>query len=153
MSGVYSQWGNVEARRFAVELLSNIHLMVPCQKCQDHAEKNAKSFNLRQKLMDSAREQHKPLDDGSMFRVMVDFHNMVNRRLGKQQMTAGEAYKQYEHCFVGEVCSLDVNACFSQELPATNSMCTTKVIGLSVSLGVVSAALVGTLIYMSLRKK
>ena len=76
MSGVYSQWGN-GARRFAVELLSNIHLMV-LSEVPGSREKNAKSFNLRQKLMDSAREQHKPLDDGSMFRVMVDFHNMVN---------------------------------------------------------------------------
>lgn len=152
MSGVYSQWGNVAARTFAVELLSNIHFMVPCQKCQNHAEQNAKLFGLREKLLESAKEQRKPLDEGSMFRVMVDYHNTVNKMLGKKQMSAAEAYKQYEHCFVGEVCSLDVNSCFSQEMPQEVDSCTVKVIALSASLGAVSVGLIGLIIYLLCKK-
>jgi len=150
MSGVYSQWGNAKSREFAVNLLSNIHLMVPCQKCQDHAEKNARMFRLKEKLLKSAEKQHKPLDEGSMFRVMVDFHNVVNRMLGKKQYSLEEAYGMFKHCFVGEVCSLDIDSCFSQEssTAVVDATCTSKVIVLSVSLGIVSAGLIGVVAYI-----
>jgi hypothetical protein len=136
LSGVYSQWGSKEAREFAVNMLSNIHLMVPCQKCQNHALENAKTFKLREKLIKSAQSQRKPLDEGSMFRVTVDFHNMVNRMLHKPTKSVAEAYKSMSSCFVGNVCSLDdEKSCFMQGGANKIGEAEVKIIGLSCGLG------------------
>ena len=113
IAGVYSDHGSAEARSFAVHMLSNIHLMVPCQRCQNHAEANASKFGLKDKLNAAVAKPMAPGAEGSMFHVMWAFHNFVNEYLGKPALPLANALEAFEVCAVkqGEMCSLEGPSC------------------------------------------
>ena len=113
ISGVYSDHGTAEARSFAVQMLENIHLMVPCQRCQNHAAANAGKFGLKQKLDVAVARSIPPREEGSLFHVMWEFHNFVNEYLGKPALPFANALEAFEVCAVkqGEMCSLEGPSC------------------------------------------
>ena len=64
-----------------------IPVMVPCEKCSDHATAyiEANYDNLDNAV--SGRD--------ALFKFYLDFHNFVNKRVGKKDMSLAEAYKIY----------------------------------------------------------
>lgn len=113
IAGVYSKHGSSEARGFAASMLSRIHLMVPCQMCQNHAKENAAKFGLEGRLAASVAQPMEPAEEGSMFHVMWQFHNFVNGYLGKPEFPLANALSAFEVCAVpsGEQCSLEGPSC------------------------------------------
>lgn len=68
-----------------------IPVMLPCEKCSHHASSYIES-------------QYKNLDDivknkDNLFTFFCNFHNIVNERLNKPQITIEEAYKLYNNNF------------------------------------------------------
>ncbi len=158
IAGVYSQWGDEESRRFAIKMLANIHLMVPCGKCQVHTRRNALKFGLRKKLEKAGTQQLAPLDKGSMFAIIVEFHNLTNKQLRHPIISLETAFKKYEHCFVGKGCSLeDVESdktnggCFTQTQVDSDSDNATsaspKIIALAVIATLLAVGVVGLVGY------
>ena len=64
-----------------------IPVMVPCEKCSDHATAYLEKHARR---LDEVVEGRVKLFD-----FLVEFHNFVNKRLGKAQMSLAEAQKLY----------------------------------------------------------
>ena len=64
-----------------------IPVMVPCEKCADHATA----------YLEANRDNIDKAVSGrmSLFAFYVDFHNFVNKRLDKKEMSLTEAYKIY----------------------------------------------------------
>ena len=62
-------------------------VMVPCEKCADHATAHIEANWRRLDEVVSSRKE--------LFNFFVDFHNRVNRRYGKPEMGYEEAYALY----------------------------------------------------------
>ena len=64
-----------------------IPVMIPCEKCQDHATAHIEqNYNKLDEIV-SGREK--------LFNFFVSFHNYVNKRYGKAEMTNEDAYALY----------------------------------------------------------
>jgi hypothetical protein len=77
----------------------------PCSKCRRHAVKYLDQHPI---------PESKP--DGSIFAWSVNFHNAVNRKLGKPQISVEEAREMYKNTEVilaggGQTCSLKGPGC------------------------------------------
>jgi hypothetical protein len=64
-----------------------IPVMVPCEKCSDHATAYIEGNYNRIDTVVSGREE--------LFKFFWEFHNYVNKRLGKPRMTLRAAYTMY----------------------------------------------------------
>ena len=64
-----------------------IPVMIPCEKCQDHATSYIEENYYRLDEIVSGREQ--------LFNFFVQFHNNVNARYGKPEMSNKDAYALY----------------------------------------------------------
>ena len=64
-----------------------IPVMVPCEKCSDHATAYIEGNYHRIDTVVSGREE--------LFKFFWEFHNYVNKRLGKPLMTLRAAYTMY----------------------------------------------------------
>lgn len=64
-----------------------IPIMIPCKNCQEHATAFIESRYSELDKICSTRD--------SLFKFFVDFHNQVNIRKNKPQMSYEEAYKLY----------------------------------------------------------
>jgi len=64
-----------------------IPVMVPCEKCSDHATAYIEGNYNRIDTVVSGREE--------LFKFFWEFHNYVNKRLGKPLMTLRAAYTMY----------------------------------------------------------
>ena len=64
-----------------------IPIMIPCEKCQDHATAYIEQNYHRLNEIVSSRQ--------NLFNFFVSFHNYVNERYGKPQMGYEEAYDLY----------------------------------------------------------
>ncbi|NDC31406.1 MAG: hypothetical protein EBZ58_10820 [Bacteroidetes bacterium] len=62
-------------------------VMIPCEKCQDHATSHIEQNYHRLDEIVSGREQ--------LFNFFVSFHNYVNRRYDKPEMSNEDAYALY----------------------------------------------------------
>ena len=62
-------------------------VMIPCEKCQDHATAHIEQNYHRMNEIVSGREQ--------LFNFFVSFHNYVNKRYGKPEMDYKTAYDLY----------------------------------------------------------
>jgi len=62
-------------------------VMIPCEKCQDHATSHIEQNYHRLNEVVSGREQ--------LFNFFVSFHNYVNKRYGKPEMSNEDAYALY----------------------------------------------------------
>ena len=62
-------------------------VMIPCEKCQDHATAHIEQNYHRMNEIVSGREQ--------LFNFFVSFHNYVNKRYGKPEMDYKKAYDLY----------------------------------------------------------
>jgi len=62
-------------------------VMIPCEKCSDHATSHIEANYERLDDIVSGRDK--------LFNFFVDFHNKVNRLYGKPQMSYEEAFKLY----------------------------------------------------------
>ncbi len=67
--------------------IMGIPVMVPCEKCADHATAYIES---RHDLDDVVKNKD------SLFKFFVDFHNFVNDRLGKTRIPMEAAQKMYQ---------------------------------------------------------
>ena len=64
-----------------------IPVMVPCEKCADHATTYIESkYNELNKIVS---------DKDNLFEFFWEFHNFVNTRLGKRHILLKEAYELY----------------------------------------------------------
>jgi hypothetical protein len=67
--------------------INGIPEMVPCTECSEHARA----------FIERSRERINNFKFGDdVFRFYVDFHNYVNERLDKRQVSYEEAYKMYK---------------------------------------------------------
>lgn len=64
-----------------------IPVMVPCEKCSDHATAHLEANYYRMDEIVSSRSK--------LFEFFWEFHNFVNERLNKPKMTLDDAYKMY----------------------------------------------------------
>lgn len=64
-----------------------MEVMIPCEKCTDHATAHIEANWDRMDEIVSGRDK--------LFEFFVSFHNYVNRRHGKPIMSVEEAYKLY----------------------------------------------------------
>lgn len=64
-----------------------MQVMIPCEKCTDHATAHIEANWCRIDEIVSGRQQ--------LFNFFVDFHNRVNSRYGKPEMSYEDAYKLY----------------------------------------------------------
>jgi hypothetical protein len=64
-----------------------IPVMVPCEQCRDHATAYIESVYQDLDYIASGRD--------SLFKFFVDFHNYVNKRLNKPEMSYQDAYNLY----------------------------------------------------------
>lgn len=64
-----------------------MEVMIPCEKCADHATAHIEANWRRIDEIVSGRKE--------LFNFFVDFHNVLNRRYGKPEMGYEEAYKLY----------------------------------------------------------
>jgi len=62
-------------------------VMIPCEKCQDHATAYIEENYHRINEIVSGKEQ--------LFNFFVSFHNYVNKRYGKPEMSFKDAYTLY----------------------------------------------------------
>ena len=62
-------------------------VMIPCEKCQDHATSHIEANYYRLNEIVSGREQ--------LFNFFVSFHNYVNERYDKPKMSNEDAYALY----------------------------------------------------------
>lgn len=85
-------------------LLSNRH---PCGMCRSHM----KSY-----LNENPPQEFMSIDKG-LFIHSVNFHNAVNRRLGKSVLSLKDAYNMYEYQLDEEFCTI---GCGSNELPVSD---------------------------------
>ena len=67
----------------AIKILRNISNIIPCKKCAAHYE----AF-VNQEL----RSTEDFLESMSLFKLMVEYHNMVNRKMNKPTISQEEAY-------------------------------------------------------------
>lgn len=67
-----------------------IQIMIPCEKCSDHATAHIEANWRHIDEIVSGRQK--------LFNFFVSFHNYVNRRYGKPEMGEKEAYKLYTSC-------------------------------------------------------
>lgn len=63
-------------------------VMIPCDKCQDHATAHIEANWNRLDDVVSGRD--------NLFKFFVDFHNRVNKRYNKPEMSYETAYKLYK---------------------------------------------------------
>jgi len=64
-----------------------IPVMIPCEKCADHASAHIESnWNNMDRIVSGKMQ---------LFNFFVDFHNYVNKRYGKPEMNYEDAYKMY----------------------------------------------------------
>ena len=61
--------------------------MIPCQNCMTHAQSHIENNYDNLDEICSGRD--------NLFKFFVDFHNYVNKRYGKQEITYDNAYKKY----------------------------------------------------------
>jgi hypothetical protein len=86
VSFAYPTNPSAEQKAAALDLLSSLQHMLPCGECCSHY---CSSFS-REKIA-----MH--LDSRDSFsRWLVDFHNSINRRLGKQEMTYEDVLMEYD---------------------------------------------------------
>jgi len=64
-----------------------IPVMVPCEKCSDHASAHIEANYYRIDEITSSRSK--------LFEFFWEFHNFVNQRLGKSEMSLENAYRIY----------------------------------------------------------
>lgn len=64
-----------------------IPVMVPCEKCSDHATAHLEANYYRMDEIVSTRSK--------LFEFFWEFHNFVNERLDKPKMSLDDAYKMY----------------------------------------------------------
>lgn len=64
-----------------------IPVMVPCEKCSDHATAHLEANYYRLDEIVSTRSK--------LFEFFWEFHNFVNERLNKPKMSLDDAYKMY----------------------------------------------------------
>ena len=69
--------------------IQGIPVMLPCEKCADHATSYIESKNLDSVVSNK----------DSLFSFFCDFHNFVNKRLNKKEIPISEAYKLYTNNF------------------------------------------------------
>jgi hypothetical protein len=67
--------------------IMGIPVMVPCEKCADHATAHLEDNWSNMDDIVSCRD--------NLFKFFWEFHNLVNQRLGKPQMSLDDAYKLY----------------------------------------------------------
>lgn len=75
-------------RKRMKNFIRGIPVMVPCEKCADHA---AAYIESRDDDLDSI-----VANKDSLFRFFVEFHNFVNERIGKEKMSMDIAEKMYK---------------------------------------------------------
>jgi len=63
-------------------------VMIPCDKCQDHATAHIEANWSRLDDVVSGRDK--------LFKFFVDFHNKVNKRYNKPEISYESAYKLYK---------------------------------------------------------
>jgi len=68
-----------------INLLTSLHLLIPCQVCKEHFVSYLATVNLKD--VTKSRE--------SLFIFFVNIHNYVNNRYNKPQMTIKEAKQLY----------------------------------------------------------
>ena len=85
MSLKYSNSPSYNEKRTMKNLLNNISHFLPCDKCRNHAVEYMNNNDL-----DIATT-----NTDTLFRFLVDFHNSVNKRLGKPIMGVNTAYTIY----------------------------------------------------------
>jgi len=69
------------------QFILGIPVMVPCEKCADHATAHLEANYYRMDEIVSSRSK--------LFEFFWEFHNFVNERLNKPKMTLDNAYKLY----------------------------------------------------------
>jgi len=74
----------IDKQRFKI-FFTNLHHVIPCQKCSDHYRKHMSSIPIEPYLSDS----------GDLFAWTVKMHNKVNVLNGKKEWSFEKAYNQY----------------------------------------------------------
>jgi FAD-linked sulfhydryl oxidase len=80
------------ANPLCIERMKNfilaIPIMIPCHTCKDHALAYIEIHKDYLDMMCSGRDK--------LFKFFVDFHNYVNKRLNKPEMSYDDAYRLYD---------------------------------------------------------
>ena len=69
------------------EFITCIPFIIPCEKCKVHAKNHIDDNNTNLDDICSSREK--------LFKFFVDFHNIVNKRYNKKEISYDEAFKIY----------------------------------------------------------
>lgn len=94
-----------------VEFAKFILSTLPCLKCRKHAMKNLKNFPIErgQVYENPGNKYHGKVLDCFLWSVL--FHNVVNRQLGKPEMTVEDALSLHDSEVIDETC--DATCAFS----------------------------------------
>jgi hypothetical protein len=84
----YPQKPSTENVRDYRNYFGNLHRTIPCTVC---------SFEYERILQEHPLDLSHLKDNESLFRWTVDIHNMVNKKLNKQQMSQDDAWDFYNH--------------------------------------------------------
>lgn len=77
-------------QQHVIKFIKSIPYLVPCDECFIHAQNYICNFNDDQlRYVTSTRSRY--------FEWTVNFHNFVNERLGKRQISVKEAYNMYHN--------------------------------------------------------
>lgn len=97
--GYWTSWhrrtihaNNLEAKIEAGRAIAYDIKFFPCLECRDHARKYVKLHSIQTAVDDS--------HPYSLFYWVVDFHNTVNRRQGKNEVTREEALNMWSDAAV-----------------------------------------------------
>ena len=74
-------------KRRMKSFIRGIPVMVPCEKCADHATAYIESRSDLDEVVENK---------DNLFKFFVDFHNFVNDRLGKAKIPMEAAHKMYQ---------------------------------------------------------
>lgn len=69
------------------QYIAGMPVMIPCETCKEHATAHIENNYNNLDQICSGRQ--------SLFNFFVDFHNKVNKRYGKPEMSYEDAYKLY----------------------------------------------------------
>jgi hypothetical protein len=85
----YPLKGNKICKDRMKKFIQSMEVMIPCEKCSDHATSYISSNFSRLDEIVSTRD--------NLFKFFVDFHNQINIRYGKPLFSYEEAYKLYSN--------------------------------------------------------
>ena len=130
-----------------IYFISAIYALFSCEDCKGH---------MRQYLLDNPlpQAQVRTAETSPFFEYMNTFHNSVNRRLGKREISLAEARRMFGVCDEDGGCPVDSNNTDSITTTRSSSFQQdTAFITMTCITGAVWIALLGTMVWTKTRER